>query len=296
MEEQTGENVVAGVAGKRTDGTLADELLMGLAAGAQIFRAPDGRFHTRVPVNGRQAIFGLKSTAFRDWLVDGYVSAYQKLPSARAVRRVLEALEARARFVADGPTVHVRVGGEPDDPGASYFIDLGDATGAAVKIGADGWSIVTEPSIHFKRPSGQMPLIMPSQDGSIELLREFVNVTDSDFHLLVCWMAFALRPLGPYPVLILHGNQATAKSTLVTVVRQLIDPQTAPHLAESRSTRELMVTALNGWLLAFDNLSNLPNWLSDSLCRLASGSGFATRHAFFEMRNGTLFMHSGQSS
>ena len=168
---------------------------------------------------------------------------------------MLEALEARARFDADGPTVHVRVGGEPDDPGASYFIDLGDATGAAVKIGADGWSIVTEPSIHFKRPTGQLPLIMPSQDGSIELLREFVNVTDSDFRLLVCWMAFALRPLGPYPVLILHGNQATAKSTLVTVVRQLIDPQTAPHLAESRSTRELMVTALNGWLLAFDNLS-----------------------------------------
>jgi hypothetical protein len=102
-------------------------------------------------------------------------------------------------------------------------------------------------------------------------------VTESDFRLLVCWMAFALRPRGPYPVLILHGNQATAKSTLVAVVRQLIDPQTAPHLAESRSTADLMVTALNGWLLAFDNLSHLPNWLSDSLCRLASGSGFATR-------------------
>jgi hypothetical protein len=193
---------------------------------------------------------------------------------------VLEALEARARFEADGPTVHVRVGSDQQDSGSSYFIDLGDATGTAVKICASGWSIVAEPTTHFRRPKGQLPLPVPSVDGSIELLREFANVTERDFQLLVCWMAFALRPVGPYPVLVLHGNQATAKSTLVTVIRQLIDPQTAPHLAESRSTRDLMVTALNGWLLAFDNLSTLPNWLSDSLCRLATGGGFATRALF----------------
>ena len=289
MEEQTSENAAGEVAGKQHEGTRSDELLMRLAAGAQIFRAPDGRFHTRVPVNGRQAIFGLKSTAFRDWLVDGYVSAYQKLPPARSIRRVLEALEARARFEADGPTVHVRVGSELEGPGSSYYIDLGDATGAAVKVGADGWSVVADPSIHFKRPTGQLPLPVPSRDGSIEMLREFVNVTESDFRLLVCWMAYALRPVGPYPVLILHGNQATAKSSLVTVVRQLIDPQTAPHLAESRSTLELMVTAVNGWLLAFDNLSNLPNWLSDSLCRLASGSGFATRALYSNEERNVIY-------
>jgi hypothetical protein len=174
----------------------------------------------------------------------------------------------------------VRVGSDQHDRGSSVFLDLGDETGNAVMICASGWSIVSDPSIHFKRPKGQLPLPVPSRDGSIPLLREFVNVTESDFRLLVCWMAFALRPVGPYPVLVLHGNQATAKSTLVTVVRQLIDPQTAPHLAESRSTQDLMVTALNGWLLAFDNLSTLPNWLSDSLCRLATGGGFATRAHF----------------
>jgi hypothetical protein len=277
VEQETGGNVATEIPEKLNDGTRADEMLMRLAAGAQIFRAPDGRFHARVPVNGRQAILGLKSTAFRDWLVDGYVSANGKLAPSRALRCVLDTLEARARFEADGPTVYVRVGIEREGPEPSYFIDLGDATGAAIKVGAKGWSIVTEHSIHFKRPAGQLPQVAPSRSGSIELLREFVNVTESDFRLLVCWMAFALRPKGPYPVLILHGNQATAKSTLVTVVRQLIDPQTAPHLAESRSTADLMVTALNGWLLAFDNLSHLPNWLSDSLCRLASGSGFATR-------------------
>jgi hypothetical protein len=33
-------------------------------------------------------------------------------------------------------------------------------------------------------------------------------------------------------------------------------------------------------VLAFDNLSDLTPWLSDRLCRLATGSGFATRELF----------------
>ena len=58
-------------------------------------------------------------------------------------------------------------------------------------------------------------------------------------------MAAALLPEGPYPILAIHGEQGSAKSTLAKVVRSLIDPQAAPVLAEPRSTRDLMVTALN---------------------------------------------------
>jgi hypothetical protein len=185
--------------------------------------------------------------------------------------------------------VYVRVGRDQVDNLSSYYLDLGDHEGTVIKICAGGWSIAPETGIHFARPQGQLPLPMPSHEGSIELLRGFVNVTESDFRLLVGWMAFAVRPVGPYPVLVLHGNQATAKSTLVTVIRQLIDPQTAPHLAESRSTGDLMITAVNGWLLAFDNLSSLPNWLSDSLCRLASGSGFATRALYSNEERNVIY-------
>ena len=36
----------------------------------------------------------------------------------------------------------------------------------------------------------------------------------------------------------------------------------------------------NGHVLAFDNLSGLPPWLSDTLCRLTSGGAFSTRRLF----------------
>src|SRR6185295_5870600 len=55
----------------------------------------------------------------------------------------------------------------------------------------------------------------------------------------------------------------------------MIDPNAAPVRSLSREERELMIAANNGYLLAFDNLSGLPVWLSDALCRLASGGSFA---------------------
>jgi len=38
--------------------------------------------------------------------------------------------------------------------------------------------------------------------------------------------------------------------------------------------------AKNSWVLAFDNLSTIPPWLSDAICRLASGGGFGTRELY----------------
>ena len=42
-----------------------------------------------------------------------------------------------------------------------------------------------------------------------------------------------------------------------------------------------MVAANNGWMIALDNLSFVPSWLSDALCRLATGGGFSTRTAVY---------------
>lgn len=36
----------------------------------------------------------------------------------------------------------------------------------------------------------------------------------------------------------------------------------------------------NSWILAYDNLSGIPHWLSDSLCRLATGGGFSIRRLY----------------
>jgi hypothetical protein len=121
---------------------------------------------------------------------------------------------------------------------------------------------------------------MPDRDGSIDWLRRYVNLSESDFRLMVTWLTAVLRPVGPYPILVLNGEQAAAKSTLAKVLRLLIDPHTCVALNLPTSTRNLMATAVNGWLLAYDNISEIPRWLSDALCQLVYGGAISGRALF----------------
>jgi hypothetical protein len=74
---------------------------------------------------------------------------------------------------------------------------------------------------------------------------------------------------------------ALAKAHVLSkLLRALVDPNAAPVRALPREERELMIAANNGHLLAFDDLSGLPPWLSDALCRLASGGSFAVRQLY----------------
>ena len=96
----------------------------------------------------------------------------------------------------------------------------------------------------------------------------------------VAFVLAALRNRGPYPVMVLSGEHGSAKSTFSAILRALLDPNTAPLRALPREDRDLFIAANNGHLLTFDNVSGLPPWLSDTLCRLATGGGFAVRQLY----------------
>ena len=111
-------------------------------------------------------------------------------------------------------------------------------------------------------------------------LLQRIALPNNDFVLVVAWALAVLRNRGPYPVIVLSGEQGSAKSTFSAILRALLDPNTAPLRALPREDRDLFIAASNGHVLAFDNVSGLPSWISDTLCRLATGGGFAVRQLY----------------
>ena len=161
------------------------------------------------------------------------------------------------------------------------WIDLADEDWRAIKITTAGWCIVDNPTVRFRRRRGMRSLPEPIAGGSIEALRPFVNVaSDDDWIMVVAFVVAALRQAGPFPVLEFTGEAGSAKSTACRVIRSLIDPSTSPLRAEPREVRDLMIASRNNWIVALDNVSHLPHWLSDAICRLATGGGFATRELY----------------
>ncbi len=253
------------------------EVLLRLLGEAALHRGADGRHYVRVPVGGRQDFYELKGAPLRDWLVDAYYQNHGTAPSPSALGRVIAVLESRARFRGAARPVSVRVALEHTTLSPASYLDMGDPSGRAIEIRDSGWTIVEKPGIEFHRPAGLLPLPEPRTDGSVELLKPYVNLDERDFRLFVAWITAVTLPVGPYPPLVLQGEQGAAKTTLARVAKLLVDPHAVPLLGEPASTRDLMITAANVWLLAYDNVRPFRPWLSDALCRLAIGAGHANR-------------------
>ncbi len=109
-------------------------------------------------------------------------------------------------------------------------------------------------------------LPIPNPNGSIDLLREFLNIeNESDWVLVASWALGSMRPSGPFPILVLQGEQGAAKSTTAILLKDLTDPSTVPSQSLPRSERDLAIAASKSYVFNFDNLSGLRSSLSNDI-------------------------------
>ena len=227
--------------------------LLLLGAEAELFHTPAGDLFASIPVNGHVENWPLKSKQFRQWLLCRYYLETKCAPKSQALQEAIGIFESRANFEGPEYPVFTRLA---ERDGRTY-LDLGNDAWEVVEIDPNGWRVRSDVPVKFRRARGMSSLPDPVRGGgSVNELRRFVNVaSEQDWILLVAWLVAAFRPHGPYPILVLHGEQGSAKSTTSRVLRGLLDPNTAPMRGEPRNLRDVMIAASNGWIISFDNLS-----------------------------------------
>jgi hypothetical protein len=147
-----------------------------------------------------------------------------------------------------------------------------------VEVSPERWRILSAAApCRFRRRRGMLALPEPVPGGAVNELRRHLNMRNEAYVLTVSWLLAALRGREPYPVLAIDGEQGTGKSTAARMLRCLVDPNIAPLRAMPKDTRDLAITANNSHAIVLDNLSGIPAEMSDALCRLSTGGGFATR-------------------
>ena len=266
-------SVEAEPAGRRR--TPQRDVLIGLTEFVELWHDANRTAYASFPVNDHRENWPVRSRDFRMWLSGRFFEETAGAIGGQALEDGLRILEARG--VNEGPRYDCfsRTGAAD----GKLFLDLGGAAWRAVESTATGWNVVDAAPIKLLRSPSMRALPEPEAGCLIEELRQFfVNVkSDDDFLLVVAWLVAALRPQGPFPILVASGEAGSGKSVFSRMLRSLVDPSAAPIRAVPRDERDLVVSASNSWVLAFDNLSSVPAWLADALCRLATGSGFATR-------------------
>jgi hypothetical protein len=280
-------------------GLSAMDLLVGYGREGELFHDPEGEPYATVDVGDHLETHHLKSKGYKRWLrqkfyveekkrleESGKPKARPEVPRTQMVNDALAQLEAICQFEGPEYEVHVRVA----EHNGSIFVDLADKRWRAVCIGPNGWRVISVPPVKFIRPKGMKPLPKPVKGTQgARKLRELLKIRDEDsWRLIQAWLIAAFRPGRPFVVLLLQGEQGSAKSTLARILRALVDPSTAPLRTTPRNEHDLYVAATSSWVVAYDNISSLPQWLSDALCRLSTGGGFSTR-TLYENREQELF-------
>ncbi len=246
-------------------------------AGAAFWHDPSKIGYATIARAGHRENYRIESREFKRWIAALAHSQGLTPPSAATLADALRVFDARA--VNDGPELQpIKRVGEHE---GKLIVDLGDAPWRAVEISGVGWRILESHDYPIVRSQAMRPLPEPEvTDGSIGLLRGFVNASDDAFKLLVAWLLAAFWPRGPFPILIVSGEQGSAKSTLCRFLRGLVDPNVAPLRALPKDETDLLVGAMHSHVLALDNVSRVSGEMSDALCRVATGGGLSARAKF----------------
>jgi hypothetical protein len=214
-------------------------------------------------------------TSLRALLAREFYTRTGRAPTQQALADALLVIEGVAQD-QDESRLYLRAAQHD----GALWLDLGDHTGRAVCITRHGWAVETAAPVLFKRTTLTGPLPEPQHGGSLDDLWGWLNVAEDDRPLVAAALVSALFSEQPHVVLAIFGEQGTGKTTAVKVLVSLLDPGPVPVRKPPRDADSWVTAAAGSWVVGLDNLSEIPPWLSDSLCRASTGDGDVRRKLY----------------
>jgi hypothetical protein len=238
----------------------------------------DGRLfldYTDLGIRRTMAITPVGNCDFRGWFSAFCVDQISLVPNGDLVNSAQTYFAHWTRTRGPKLKDYIRVGGRIGE----LYIDTGNDANDAWRITPTAIELIKGGPTHIRmlRGAGVLPLIEPDFDADPSefptLLRKYIASDDDTLMLLTAWLLGCLRPEGPYPVLTISGEQGSGKSTVLRLMRRIIDPHALDMRTPPEDQRDLQAMVRNSFILAFDNVSYISNKMSDALCVISTGTG-----------------------
>ncbi|MEJ8573468.1 hypothetical protein [Microbaculum marinum] len=255
----------------------ASTILVEIAESLYEFSVSDTGDTFGVPKSGSKVVQMLRGgkTSLRSELSREYFQRTGRAAPQQALADALLVLEGIAQ-AGDPVPLHLRVARLEGD----LLLDLGDATGRVVRIGAGGWSVEPNPPVLFRRTALTAALPDPVGGSDVEELWQHLNVAPEDRPLILAWLVAALHVDIPHPILSIGGEQGSGKSTAAKALTGILDPSPVPLRKPPRDGEAWVTAASGSWVVGIDNISAIADWLSDAMCRAVTGDGDVRRKLY----------------
>jgi Bifunctional DNA primase/polymerase, N-terminal len=182
-------------------------------------------------------------------------------------------LSAQAEFSGDVRELYTRAAWHE---GVLYY-EL--RPGKVVRVGPGGWTFEAKPPVLFRRYVNLKALPEPKAGSSLDVLDELVNLkSERDRRLFKAYLVtLPLEHVGR-PIFNASGAMGSGKTTVGRVVKRTWDP-TAPETVRF-DPRDFLQKAMHAYIVMLDNQNTIPEWASDTLCRLVTGEADSKRRLY----------------
>lgn len=232
--------------------------------------------YAAVMINGHQEVWSIENQDFNTWLNRLYYLAKNKPAKKECIAQAKEVLKSQAIFDnKKAIPLDIRVA-QLDN---AFWYNLSNDDWNAVKITNDGWEVVDNPPILFKRFRHQKYQCQPNHDGDIRRILKYINLQENHT-MFLCWLVCCFIPNIPHAMPIFFGEKGAAKTTTCILLKKIIDPSALETLTIQKNSRSLVVNFQQHWFLPFDNISRINEETSDTLCRAITGGGIQQRKLF----------------
>ncbi len=192
------------------------------------------------------------------------------------VRDVMRHVEHEC-YQAEPSQLHLRTAPWPSEAEPTGLVlDLGDPAGRLVLAKATGWSIIDEPGDAaplFRRTENLNRLPQPVRGGSLDELRELLNVTDATWPLVKGWVIGSAFGWFARPWLYNHGPQGSGKTDGALLAMSVLDPRPRiPPPPRQGDRSDPAAVAYSTYLVGYDNVSKISEEMSDWLCSVVTGT------------------------
>ena len=176
------------------------------------------------------------------------------------------------------------------------YLDMCDQSCRTIVVGPEGWSIQQIGMPVFDRPRHlkQLPDPVAPGGGDVNLLWKYVLLLpreekppngdvkswpDQRLLALAGLVQQLVYPASAKTADIICGGDGAGKTSTMRALADVLDPSLVPTIAPPKKGEEgkLEEKARNRFTLRLDNVSRISADLSDLLCRLVTGVGFANR-------------------
>ena len=223
----------------------------------------------------------IKSESFKYRILMECIAVEDKLYENKFIKRIVDYVLAHALTSKNKKTIYSRIAKVGDE----IVYNLNNESRQYVVVTAEKPYFeneieVSQKACAFISNSLMGEQVMPKikkEHNLYDLLSPFLNMDDDSKKLLtVCLVAWFIQDI-PKAVILLQGEQGSGKTFLTSLIQKIVDPVTHETLNSPDTKEDLGVALSTHYVMAVDNITDLPKGVSDLLCQASTGGSMLKR-------------------